>query len=72
MEKIWIIAIAFFLIITYVFWRLTSGHFKKEYGKRMWNQWGTRLFYWQGAVFTSTIITILGMFLLKWTNLLTF
>ncbi len=72
MEKIWVIAISLFLIITFLFWRLTSGHFKKEYGKKMWKQWATRLFYWQGAIFTSTGITILIMFLLKWANILTF
>lgn len=47
---------------------ITSGHFKKKYGKKLWNQWGTRLFYWQGAIFTSTGGTILVMFLLKWAN----
>jgi hypothetical protein len=72
MTKTWVIAISLFLIITFLFWRLTSGHFKKEYGKRLWEKWGTRLFYWQGAIYTSTGITILIMFLLKWANVLTF
>jgi len=72
MEKIWVITISLFLIITFLFWRLTSGHFKKEYGKKLWKQWGTRLFYWQGAIYTSTGITILIMFLLKCANVLTF
>ncbi len=72
MEKTWIIAILLFLIITFVFWRITAGHFKKNYGKKLWNQWGTRLFYWQGAIFTSTGGTILIMFVLKWANVVTF
>ncbi len=72
MAKIWVIAIAIFLIINFLFWWLTSGHFKKEYGEKIWKKWGTRLFYWQGAIFTSTGITILIMYLLKWSNILTF
>jgi hypothetical protein len=65
MEKIWAIAISLFLIITFLFWRLTSGHFKKEYVTKIWNQWGTRLFYWQGVIYTGTGITILIMFSFK-------
>ena len=72
MEKIWVIAISLFLIITFLFWRLTNGHFKIEYGKKNWKQWGARLFYWQGAIFVSTGITFLIMFLLKWANVLNF
>ncbi|WP_417194990.1 hypothetical protein [Bizionia sp.] len=66
------IAIALFLIIAFLFWKLTNGHFKKEYGSTLWNQWGTRLFYWQGVIYTSTGITILILFILKWTGILTF
>lgn len=72
MEKIWIIAIMVFLIIAFLFWKLTSGHFKKEYGQKVWNQWGTRLFYWQGTIYTSTGITIAIMYLLKWANVIYF
>lgn len=72
MEKNWVLAIALFLIITFLFWRITNGHFKKEYGNKMWKLWGTRTFYWQGAILLSSGLTILIIFLLKWTNVLTF
>lgn len=72
MLKIWILAIALFLIITFLFWRFTSEHFKKEYGNRNWKQWGTRTFYWQGAIFVGTGGTLLIIFLLRWINVLTF
>ncbi|MCJ7756685.1 MAG: hypothetical protein MUP24_00955 [Gillisia sp.] len=74
MEKIWVIviAISLFLINTFLFWRITAGHRKKEYGKKMWKLWGARTFYWQGAIYVSTGVTILIMFLLKWANVLTF
>ena len=72
MENIWIIAIILFIIITFLFWRLTKGYLKKEYGEKNWKNWGSRLFYWQGAIFTSTGLTFLIMYLLKWANILSF
>lgn len=72
MEKIWVIAISLFLIITFLFWRITIGHFKKEYNNKTWKLWGTRTFYWQGAILISSAFTILILFLLKWSNVLTF
>ncbi|WP_093407714.1 hypothetical protein [Salegentibacter flavus] len=72
MEKIWVITISLFLIITFLFWIMTSGHFRKEYGKKMWKKWGTRTFYWQGAIFVGIGGTFLIMYLLKWANVLTF
>ncbi len=72
MEIIWIIAISVFLISIFLFWKFTKGHFKKEYGKKIWNHWGSRIFYWQGVIFVGTGVTFFIMFLLKWTNLLTF
>lgn len=74
MEKIWIIGISvlLFLIITFIYWKLTSGYAEKEYGKKMWRQWGTRTFYWSGALFTSGGITVMIIFLLKWGNIIVF
>ena len=72
MENIWVIAISLFFIIPLLFWSLTSGHFKKENGRKMWKKWGTRTFYWQGAIFVGSAGTFLIMYLLKWANVLTF
>jgi len=38
MEKTWLIliTISFFLISTFIFWRITANFRKKEYGKKMW------------------------------------
>lgn len=71
MEKIWIIPISLFLIITFLFWRITRVHFRKEYGNILWKQWGTKTFYWQGAIFVGISGTMLVIFLLKWANVLT-
>ena len=73
MEKIWLIAISLFLILTFLLWRLTSDYYKeKVYGTKMRKQWGTRTFYWTGAISVSSLITVLIMFLLKSANVLTF
>ena len=74
MDKIWIIliAISLFLISIFVFWLITAGHRKKEYGKKVWKLWGARTFYWEGAIYVSTGVTILILFILKWANILTF
>tara|TARA_R100000687_G_C6319668_1_gene104384 strand:+ start:191 stop:409 length:219 start_codon:yes stop_codon:yes gene_type:complete len=72
MVKIRIIAISLFLIITFLFWNFTKGHFKNEYGKKMWKKWGTRTFYWQGALFVGFGGTLLILLLLKWANVLAF
>lgn len=72
MEKVWIIAIVLFLIITFLFWMLTRKHFRIEYGENNWKQWGTRTFYWHGAIFFGGGVTVHIMFLLKWANVLAF
>ena len=74
MENNWVLltAILIFLIFTFLFWKLTSGYAKKEYGKKMWKHWPTRLSYWQGAILYSMGFTIITMFVLKWSNILTF
>ncbi|MGP1992576.1 hypothetical protein D9V96_011890 [Zobellia laminariae] len=65
MENIWIIAVSLLFIVTFLFWKVTSGYFKKEYGEKLWKQWGTRLFYWQGVIYTSTGITFLTLHFFK-------
>lgn len=72
MDSIWLIAILLFISVTYLFWKFTNAYFKKQNGTKMWQKWGTRLFYWQGVIYTGTGITILLLYALKWTNVLTF
>ena len=72
METKWIIAIALFIIATFLFWRLTRDYYKRVYGEKVWKQWAIRLVYWQVVVYAGALITILIMFLFKWGNVLTF
>ncbi|TXG37283.1 hypothetical protein [Seonamhaeicola maritimus] len=74
MEKTWIVlmAIALFCIITYLYWKLTNGYAKKLYGKKMYEHWGSRMYYWSSVLLASGAITVMVIYLLKWGNILTF
>lgn len=72
MEKVLIIAAPIFLVIIFLYWKITIGSFKKEYGKKRRKIWGQRTFYWQDAIYISTGVTILIMSLLNRVNVLTF
>lgn len=67
-----ITAISVFLISIFLYWKVMRFYSKKVVGKKMYKQWDMRLYFWQGAIFTGTGVTFLIMFLLKWTNVLTF
>ncbi|WP_405291894.1 hypothetical protein [Algibacter sp. Ld11] len=74
MEKtlIILIAICLFVVITFLYWRLTRTYAEKEYGKNMWKQWGTQTFYWQGALYFSGGLTVALIFELKSASILIF
>ncbi len=73
MENIWIIITVLFLIVIFIYRRISKDYFKNEvFSEGTWKNWGTRLFYWQGAIFISGVFTTLIIFLLKWTNVLSF
>ncbi|RDY59383.1 hypothetical protein DX873_08325 [Flagellimonas nanhaiensis] len=59
-------------MFTFLFLRLGSTFFKKEYGTKMKNHWPIRFSNWQAAIFYGVVLTAMSMFLLKWTNVLTF
>ncbi|MFI1743443.1 hypothetical protein [Thalassobellus sediminis] len=73
MEKFWIVAITIliFTIITFLYWKLTNAFGKNEYGEKMWKNWGTRMYYWTGAIMVSGGITVGIIYLLNSTNILT-
>ncbi|MFL2580073.1 MAG: hypothetical protein ACJ0QQ_08420 [Parvicellaceae bacterium] len=73
MGNIWIIAIGLFLIILFFYWRISKNYFKNEvFSKGTWKTGVTQLSYWQGAILVSSVATTLILFILKWTNILTF
>lgn len=66
-----IIAISIFIISSFLSWKILSNFSKKQLGKRMFKQWNSKLYLWQGVIFCGTGLTVLIIFLLKWTELLT-
>lgn len=72
MIKIWILAIALFLVLIFLFWLLTRGYMKKKYGIKMLQHWPTRLAYWQAAILYSLVFTFSIIYLLKWAGVFTF
>jgi len=72
MESISIIAISLFLISSFVFYRLTLNYCENEYAHKKWAVWQERMYHWQGVFFLSSGFTILALFALKWSNLVTF
>ncbi len=72
MTKAVLIAIALFVIITFLYWKLTKGYVQKIHGKKMFKQWGSRMYYWHGVLYMSGGITVMVIFLLKSVNILGF
>ncbi len=74
MGKVWIIslAIAIFLIINLIHYLSLNGYVKKTFGKKWLKVWGNKVYFWQSSIFVSTGGTFLIMYLLKWTNVLSF
>lgn len=74
MENTELIGIVFltFLVILFIYWKTTIGHFKREYGEKRRKLWGQRTFYWEGAIIISSLLTILIIYILEWADILTF
>ena len=76
MEKTWIIAIAIvtFFILNILFYKSLYNYLKKEVGEKMWKIGigGNKFYFWQSSIFFSAAGTVLIMFTLKWTNVLSF
>lgn len=74
MEKIWIvtITIVIFLLLNFLCYIGLKGYVGKAFGKKWLNIWGNKVYFWQSSIFFSTAGTILILYLLKWTGVLTF
>lgn len=71
MEKVWILTGLVFALSTFFFWRMSKDYFQEKYGERMRKLWGAKLFYWQGILLASYTVTLLVVFLMNKTDLLT-
>jgi len=67
-----LLVVLIFLATTFLYWKLTYAYAKKEYGAKMFKQWGTKMFYWSGALFFSGGITVGLIYGLKTADVLFF
>ena len=74
MDKIWIITIAviIFLLINFLYYKGMNSYVKKSFDKKWLSVWGNKVYFWQSSIFVSAAGTVLAMFVLKWSNILTF
>ena len=74
MNNLWIIlsAVAIFLLLNIFFYIAMKGYSKETLGKKWLSKWGNKVYFWQGSIFVSTAGTVLFIFLLKWSDILTF
>lgn len=66
------IAILIFIAFIFSYWKITRSYGEKEYGPKLWKHWPTRLAYWQGAILYSMGFTAITLYVLKWSNVLSF
>ena len=71
MEKILIVVIIF-IALNLIFYKTLNGFVKKQSGKKGWKLGGGRFFFWEGSITTSSVGTLLIMYILKLTNIMTF
>ena len=74
MQPIWIIAIsaAIFIAVSVVLYKIMSNYVHESYGKKWLTLWGNKLYFWQSLLFSSMLSTALIMYLLKWTQVVSF
>ncbi len=65
MEKIWMIGIILFLVITFLVWKFFNGFYKREYSNKVRNTWGAKMYYWHFILMISGFITTLAICFLK-------
>ncbi len=65
MEKIWIIALAIFLLIAFLYHKFLNGYAKSKFGEKWPKIWGNKVYLWQSVIFVSTAGTIVVLYILK-------
>lgn len=60
-----LITLLAFVLITFLYWKLTNGYVKKLYGKPLWKQWGAKMYYWTTAIAVSGPLTVLLIYVVK-------
>ncbi len=61
-----------FLTVTFFYWKITSIYLKRNHKVKSKRSLRTNIYYWEGALFVSSSITIALLFFLNWANILKF
>ncbi|WP_028375663.1 hypothetical protein [Leeuwenhoekiella sp. MAR_2009_132] len=74
MGSIWIVilAVAIFLVVTVLYWKIISTYNINILGAKNHKQWGSRLYFWQGSIFVSTVVTLLILYTLNYLAILNY
>lgn len=74
MENVWTIttASALFLILGFLLYKGLGAYVRNAFGKKWLKVWGNKVYFWQSVLFTSIASTVLVMYVLKWSNVVTF
>ena len=70
MERVWIIALAIFLVIGFLYQKFLNGYAKEKFGEKWPKIWGNKVYFWQSVIFVSTAGTIVVLYVLKLSGVL--
>lgn len=65
MNSFYLLGCLLFVVISAAFYFTTHPHFKKAYGKKEWNTWTRRVFYWQGTLAVGSLGSFAVLYLLR-------
>ena len=71
MTLFWIITISLFAVIAALITRVSYNYYKSKNSEKNWKTWMFRT-PWEGLIVLGCGMTVLAIFLLKWTKVLTF
>ena len=72
MSLLWIIAVPIFIIVTVIIAKFTLKKFREETDEKEWRLRSGKSTYWRIVTLCSFGITVLIMFILKWTSIIDF
>ncbi|MFB9052157.1 hypothetical protein ACFFVB_03615 [Formosa undariae] len=74
MDSIWIIiaVIAIFLSINFLYFAIMKSFVKESLGKKWLRTWGNKMYFWQSSIYVSTGVTVMVVYFLKLSNVMSF
>lgn len=74
MDNIWLLllAISIFIGINILLYGFLKAYVEKTLGKKWLTFWGNKVYFWQSSIFVSTAGTFVILYLLKWSQVISF